>query len=75
MPYSICKKLNAEPQICKNQIIHLDRYNVKVMGELKDVLIRLSLIPNFHQNIDIIDVNIPKSYGVILSRDLRHLKF
>jgi hypothetical protein len=42
MPYSICKKLNAEPQMSKTKIIQLDKSYVKVFGELKDVLIRLS---------------------------------
>ena len=41
MPYSICKKLNAHPKICKTMIIQLDRSHVKVMGEMKDVLICL----------------------------------
>ena len=38
-PYSFCKKLNAKPNICKTRIIQLDRSNVKVIGELKDVII------------------------------------
>ena len=36
MPYSIYKKLNAQPYICKTNIIQLDRFDVKVLGELKD---------------------------------------
>ena len=43
--------------------------NVKVMGELKDVLIHLASKPKFHQTIDIIVFYIPKAYGVILSRN------
>ena len=39
MPYLTCKKLNAQPKICKTKIIQLDRSHVKVMGELKDVMI------------------------------------
>ena len=39
MPYSVCKKLNEEPQMSKTKIIQLDRSHVKVFGELKDVLI------------------------------------
>ena len=69
MPYSVCKKLNAEPWMRKNKIIQLDRSHVKVFGELKDVLIRLSSNSKLHQTIDIIVVDIPKTYGVILSRD------
>jgi hypothetical protein len=47
----------------------LDRTYVKVKGELKDVLIRLSSDPRVHQTIDIIVVDIPESYGFLLSRD------
>ena len=39
MYYSVCKKLNAQPKICKTNIIRLDLSRVKVMGELKDVMI------------------------------------
>jgi hypothetical protein len=42
---------------------------VKVFGELKDVLIRLSSNSKVHQTIDIIVVDILETYGVILSRD------
>ena len=69
MPYSDCKKLNAEPWMSKTKIIQLDRSHVKVFRELKDVLIRLSSNSKVHQTIDIIVVDIPKTYGVILSKD------
>ena len=39
MIYLVCKNLNAQPNICKTNIIQLYRYHVKVMGELEDVLI------------------------------------
>ena len=41
MSYLVCKKLNVEPQVFKTNIIQSDRSNVKVMGEIKDVLIHL----------------------------------
>ena len=53
----------------KTKIIQLDRSHVKVFGELKDVLIQLSSNSKVHKTIVIIVVDIPKSYGVILSRD------
>jgi hypothetical protein len=43
--YFMCKKLNVEPIKCSTHIIQLDIYEVKVIGELKDVLIRLSSNP------------------------------
>ena len=42
---------------------------MKVFRELKDVLIRLSSNSKVHQTIDIIVLDIPEAYGVILSRD------
>ena len=37
--YLVCKKINAQPKMCRTKIIQLDRSHVKVMGELKDVMI------------------------------------
>ena len=45
----VCKKLNAQPKMCRTNIIQLDRSHVKVMGELKDVMIRLTLNSEVHQ--------------------------
>ena len=39
------------------------------MGELKDVMIRLASNSKVHQVIDVIVVDIPEAYGLILSRD------
>ena len=69
MPYSVCKKLNVESQNCKTKIIQLDISHVKVLGELKDVLICLVSNSKVHQTIDIIHVDILEAYGVILRRD------
>jgi hypothetical protein len=51
------------------KIIQLDRTDVKVIGELKNALIRLSSNPKVHQVIDIIVVDIPEVCGMFLSRD------
>jgi len=69
IPYLVCKKLNAKPWISKTNVIQLDRSHVEVFGELKDVLIRLSSNSKVHQTTDIIVVDIPEAYGVILSID------
>ena len=55
--------------MCRTKIIQLDRSHVKVMGELKDVMIQLSSNSKVHQVIDVMVVDIPEAYGVILSRD------
>jgi hypothetical protein len=69
MPWSVCEKINAEVQPSILKIIQLDRTSVKVIGEVKNVLIRLSSNPKVHQVIDIIVVDIPEVYGLFLSRD------
>jgi hypothetical protein len=69
MPLSICKKLNATPTKSDTHIIQLDRTKVKVIGELKDVMIQIASNPKFHQVIDIIIVDIPEAYGMLLRRD------
>jgi hypothetical protein len=69
MPWSVCQKINAEVEPSSLKIIQLDRTDVKVMGELKNVLIRLSSNPKVHQFIDIIVVDIPEVYGMFFSRD------
>jgi hypothetical protein len=69
MPWSVCQKINAKVEPSSLKIIQLDRTDVKVMGELKNVLIRLSSNPKVHQFIDIIVVDIPEVYGMFLSTD------
>ena len=69
MPLSICKRINGQPTPSPSCIIQLDRSDVKFIGEMKDVLIRLSADPRVCQYIDVVVVDIPKAYGLILSRD------
>jgi hypothetical protein len=45
MPWSVCQKINAEVEPSNLKIIQLNRTNVKFIGELKNVLIRLSSNP------------------------------
>jgi hypothetical protein len=69
MPWFVCQKINAEVQPSNLKIIQLDRTSVKVIGELRNVLIRLSSNPKVHQVISIIVVDILEVYGFFLSRD------
>ena len=69
MPLWVCKRINGQPIPSPSRIIQLDRYVVKVIGEMKDVLIRLSADPRVCQFIDIMVVDIPEAYGLILSRE------
>jgi len=65
----VCEKLNAKPEPSHIHIIQLDKTRVKVIGELKKVLIGMFANPKVHQTIDIIVVDIPNNYGMLLSRD------
>ena len=65
----VCKKLNATWEPYPTEIVQLDRSKVRVVGELKNVLLKLYVDPRIHQNIDIFIVDIPKAYGMWLSRD------
>ena len=69
MPLAVCNKLGVVPLKSDKHVIQLDRTQVKVMGELKDVMIKIATHPNFVQVIDIIVVDIPEAYGLLLSRD------
>jgi hypothetical protein len=67
MPLSICKKLNIVPLKSDKHVIQLDITQVKVMGEIKYVIIRIATHPKFVQVIDIIIVDILEAYGLLLS--------
>jgi hypothetical protein len=69
MSWSVCQKINAEVEPSTLKIIQLDRTSVKFIGELRNVLIRLSYNPKVHKVIDIIVVDIPEVYGLFLRRD------
>ena len=69
IPLSVCKKVKAKYTSCETHITQLDCSNVKVLGEIKDVLIRLAINPSIYQIIDIVVVYIPYSYGFFLSHD------
>jgi hypothetical protein len=69
MPLAVCNKLGVIPLQSDKHVIQLDRTQVKVMGELKYVTIRIETHPNFVQIIDIIVVDIPEAYRLLLSRD------
>ena len=68
MPLSVCKKINAQPKPSTWKFIQLDRTNLKVIGEMEDVLIRLSSNDKVWQLIDIVVADIPDAYGIFLSR-------
>ena len=69
MPLYMCQKINVEVKPSNLKIIQLDWTNFKVIGEHKNVLIRLSSNPKVHQVINIIVVDILEVYGLFLSRD------
>ena len=62
MPLSVCKKINGQPKSSTWQVLQLDRTAVKVIGEMEDVLIRLSANERVCQYIDIVVADIPDAY-------------
>ena len=69
MPALVCSKLNIEPQKYAVHIVQLYRTKVQVLGEINTVTIRLSADLRVVQRIDILIVDIPEFYGLILHRD------
>ena len=45
MPLSVCKRLHGKYVPSNSQITQLDRTNVKVVGEMNDVLVRIACNP------------------------------
>jgi len=68
IPIKASETLNVNPESSDIQIIQLDRTWLKLIWEIKDVLIIIYPNPKIHQTIDIIMVYIPDNYGMILSR-------
>ena len=68
MPLSVCKRINGKPMPSATKIIQLDRTTVKVVRYMNDVVIRLAADERVCQFIDIMVVDIPKAYGLILRR-------
>ena len=69
MPLAVYKMINGQPKPTTWKVTQLDRTNVKVVGEMEDVLIRLSANKKICQYIDIVVADIPDGYGMILNRD------
>ena len=69
MPLEACKKINGQLESTFCEVMQLDSTGVKVAGEMKNVLIRLSANNKIFQFIDITVANIPSGYGLILNRD------
>jgi len=69
MPLAICKKINGKPKPTAWEVTQLDRTNVKVVGEMENVLIHLSANNKICQFIDIVVADISDGYGLILNHD------
>ena len=69
MPLAICKKLNGQLIPTDWDVTQLDKTSAKVVGEMKNVLIRLSANKKICQYLDIVVADIPDGYGLILNRD------
>ena len=69
MPLLVYKRINGQPKPSTWRVVQLDRTNVKVIGEMEDVLVRLYSNDKVCQVIDIVVADIPDAYGIVLSRD------
>ena len=69
MPLLVCKKINGQPKPSTSRVVQLDRMNVKVIGEMENVLIHLSSNYKVCQVIDIVVADALEAYGIVLSRD------
>ena len=69
MPISVCKRISGQPKPSPWRVVQLDRTNVKVIGDMEDVLVRLASNDKVCQVINIMVADIPDAYGLILSRD------
>ena len=69
MSISICKRIDGKPKPSPWRLVQLDRTDVKVIGEMEDVLVRLASNDKVCQVINIVVADIPYAYGLILSRD------
>jgi hypothetical protein len=63
------QKVNVVPLKRDKHVIQLEKTQVKVTRELKYVMIRIVTHPKFVQVIDIIVIDIPEAYGLLLNRD------
>ena len=69
IPLSVCRRLNVKYTLCETHITQLDHSIVKVLGEIKDVQIRMASNPSIYQIIGIFVADILDAYGLFLSRD------
>lgn len=69
MPFPIYNKVKIEPEKRDGKIIQLDRSQVPIMGELNNVIIRLSSDSRVNQCIYIVVVYKHEAYGLLLSRE------
>ena len=67
MPLSVCKRINGKPMPSSGKNIQLDKTIMKVVEEMKDVLIQLAADEIVCQFIHIMVVDITEAYGLILS--------
>ena len=69
IPLTISQRLGVIPQPTSKVVIQLDKIEVKVIGVLKYVCIKLTNNPKIQDIIDIHVVDIPKMYRMLLSRE------
>jgi len=66
MPLLVFQSLYVKSTKCTTHVIQLERSEVKVIGELKDLLLQVASNPKVHQIIDISVVDTLEAY-ILLS--------
>ena len=69
MPVLVRINLNVMWESFPTQIVQLYRSRVKLLSELKKILLTLSIDLRIHQVVDIVVANVQENYGMRLSRD------
>lgn len=69
MPLSICNALGLHPAKSLKKVTQLDKTEVSVIGELTHIHMQLASDPRIQYYIDIQVVDIPDTYGMLISRD------
>lgn len=69
MPLEIWKQLGLPITKSPTRVTQLDKLEVKVIGMLSGVHVQIALEPRIVQYLDIQEVDIPISYGIVLSKE------
>lgn len=68
IPLVVCQKLGITPAPTRRKVTQLDKIKIPIMGELNNIHMQLAIDPTVQNFINISVVDIPDTYGMLLSR-------